>query len=70
MHLSAAEIVLRSEDFYKQNDIEMKLGKKVSRVGTKYSSVTASPCIRSLVWTQQERKSWLEMKLFPMTSSF
>lgn len=32
MHLSAAEISLRSEDFYKQNGIEMKLGKEVSWV--------------------------------------
>lgn len=30
MHLPAAEIALRSEGFYKQHDIEMKLGKEVS----------------------------------------
>lgn len=29
MHVSALEIALRSEDFYKQNDIELKLGKEV-----------------------------------------
>lgn len=31
MHLSASDITLRSEDFYKKNDIELKLGKEVSQ---------------------------------------
>lgn len=32
MHLSASEITLRSEDFFKQNGIDLKLGKEVGCV--------------------------------------
>jgi len=29
MHLAASEISLRKEDFYKQNNIDLELGKEV-----------------------------------------
>ncbi len=32
MHLSASEIRLRTEEFYKDNDINLQLGKEVSEL--------------------------------------
>ena len=36
MHLTASEIYLKPEEFYKSNDIDLKLGKEVSLILTSH----------------------------------